>query len=56
MKKKFYPYSFELETTSTLPKLPSIIATEPTVIDNYAPVNVYPYYMKNIKMIDSKLI
>lgn len=26
-------------------KLPSIIATERTVIDNYTPVNVYPYYI-----------
>lgn len=45
MKKKIYPYSFELETTSALPKLPSIIATKPTVVNNYTPVNVYPYYI-----------
>lgn len=45
MKKKIYPYSFELETIPTLPKLPSIIATKPTVVDNYTPVNVYPYYI-----------
>lgn len=40
MKKKNYPYSFELETTPApvLPKLPPIIATERTVIDNYVPV------------------
>jgi hypothetical protein len=36
----YYPYSFELETTpaSVLPKLPYIIATERTVIDNYTSV------------------
>ena len=45
MKKKNYPYSFELETTSTLPNLPPIITTERTVIDNYTPVKVYPYYI-----------
>ena len=45
MKKKIYPYSFELETTPALPKLPHIIATERTVIDKYTPVNVYPYYI-----------
>jgi len=47
MKKKNYPYSFEMETTSaqTISKLPPIIATERTVIDNYTPVKVYPYYI-----------
>jgi hypothetical protein len=36
----YYPYSFELKTTQTpvLTKLPPIIATERTVIDNYTPV------------------
>jgi hypothetical protein len=45
MKKKIYPYSFEQVLTPALPKLPPIIATESTVIDNYTPVKVYPYYI-----------
>lgn len=47
MKKKIYPYSFELESTPALalPKLPPISITERTTIDNYTPIKVYPYYI-----------